>query len=109
MNTVHSMKTLVKHAFEKCCPGSSGFLQLWLTRVPVQVAAELSVGSHLCSKIQYEQAHEIMALFVLRKLILHMRMRSHSVGLDSDSLVGPFVYFNSSCVRTAKALARLRG
>ena len=46
-----------------------------------------------------------MALFVLRKLILHPRMRSHPVGLGVWFLVGPFVYFHSSCVRTAKALA----
>ena len=50
-----------------------------------------------------------MALFVLRKLILQTRMRSHPVELDVWFLVGPFVYFNTSCVRTAKALARLRG
>ena len=31
---------------------------------------------------QNEPAHEIMALFVLRKLILQMRMGSHQVGLD---------------------------
>ena len=48
-----------------------------------------------------EPAHEIMALFVLRKLTL--------VGLDVWCFVGPFVYFHTSCVRTAKALARLRG
>ena len=30
----------------------------------------------------YEPSHEIMALFVLRKLILQTRMRSHPVGLD---------------------------
>ena len=29
-----------------------------------------------------EQSHEIMALFVLRKLILQTRMRSHPVELD---------------------------
>ena len=29
-----------------------------------------------------EPAHEIMALFVIRKLILQTRMRSHPVGLD---------------------------
>ena len=58
---------------------------------------------------QFELAHEIMALFVLRKLILQTRMRSHPVGLDVWFLVGPFVYFHTSCVRTAKALARLRG
>ena len=29
-----------------------------------------------------EPSHEIMALFVLRKLILQMHMRSHPVGLD---------------------------
>ena len=43
-----------------------------------------------------EPAHEIMDLFVLRKLILQMRMHSHPVGLDVLS-------------RTAKALARLPG
>ena len=52
--------------------------------------------------------HEIMALFVLRKLIPQTRMRSHRVGLDFWLLVGPFVYFHTLCVRTAKALARLR-
>ena len=56
----------------------------------------------------YEPAHEIMVLFVLRKLILQTRMRSHPVGLDVWFLVGPFVYFNTLCVRTAKALARQR-
>ena len=50
-----------------------------------------------------------MALFVLRKYILQTRMRSHPVGLDVWCLVGPFVYFHTSCVRTAKALTRLRG
>ena len=49
-----------------------------------------------------------MVLFVLRKLILQTRMRSHSVGLIVWFLVGPVVYFPSACVRTAKALARLR-
>ena len=29
-----------------------------------------------------EPSHEIMTLFVLRKLILQTRMRSHPVGLD---------------------------
>ena len=51
----------------------------------------------------------IMALFVLRKLILQPHMRSHPVGLDVWFLVGPFVYFHTSCVRTAKALTRLHG
>ena len=50
-----------------------------------------------------------MVLFVLHKLILQTRLRSHPVGLNVWFLVRPFVYFHSSCVRTAKALARLRG
>ena len=50
-----------------------------------------------------------MALFILRKLILQTRMRSYPVGLDVWFLVGPFVYFHTSCLRTANALARLRG
>ena len=49
-----------------------------------------------------------MALFFLRKLILQTHMHSHPVGLDVWYLVGSFVYFHTSCVRTAKALARLR-
>ena len=55
----------------------------------------------------FEPSHEIMALFVLRKLILQPRMRSHPVGLDVWFLAGPFIYFHTSCVRTAKALVRL--
>ena len=43
-----------------------------------------------------EPAHEIMALFVLRKFILQTHMRSHPVGLDVWFLVGPFVYFHTS-------------
>ena len=39
---------------------------------------------------------------------LFKRMSSHPVGLDVWFFVRPFVYFHSSCVRTAKALARLR-
>ena len=31
---------------------------------------------------KFEPSYEIMALFVLRKLILQTRMRSHPVGLD---------------------------
>ena len=56
----------------------------------------------------FEPAHEIMVLFVLHKLILQTCMCSHPVGIDVWFLVRPFVYFHTSCVRTAKALARLR-
>ena len=45
-----------------------------------------------------------MARFVLRKPSLQTHMRSHPVELDVC-----FVYFHTRCVRTAKALARLRG
>ena len=37
----------------------------------------------------FEPAHEIMARFVLRKLILQTRMSSDPVGLDVRLLVGP--------------------
>ena len=49
-----------------------------------------------------------MVLFVLRKPMLHTRMHSHLMGLDVWLLVGPFVYFHTLCVWTAKALTRLR-
>ena len=35
-----------------------------------------------------EPSHEFIVLFVLRKLILQARMRSHPVGLDVWFLVG---------------------
>ena len=42
-----------------------------------------------------EPAHEIMVLFILRKLILQMGMRSHPMGLDIWFLVRPFIYFHT--------------
>ena len=57
------------------------------------------------NRITFEPSLEIMALFVLRKLILQTHMRSHPVGLDVWFLVGPLVYFNTSCARITKALA----
>ena len=71
------------------------------------------VSSHVYGEISgwnptiiliFEPSHGIMALIVLCKLILQTRMRNHPVWL----LVRPFTYFHTSCVRTAKALARLR-
>ena len=56
----------------------------------------------------FEPAHEIMVLSV-HELILQTRMRSHPVGLDVWFFAGPFICFHTSCVRTAKALARLHG
>ena len=66
-------------------------------------------GWFCCSKALMEPAHKIMVLFVLRKLILHTRMRSHPMGLDVRFLARLFICFHTSCVRTANALARLRG
>ena len=53
--------------------------------------------------------HAIMVLFVLRKLILQMRLRSRPMGLDVWFWVWLFIYFHTLCVRTVKALVRLRG
>ena len=70
------------------------------------VHADTIVGHSL--DFSFEPSHEITALFVLRKFILKTRMRRHPVGLDVWLLVEPFVYFHTLCVRTAKALARMR-
>ena len=59
-------------------------------------------------RIVFETADEIMVLFILRRLILQTHMPSHPVGPDVWFLVGLFVYFHTSCVWTAKALAKLR-
>ena len=45
----------------------------------VLLAIQLVVVIHY---LTYEPSHEIMVLFVLRKLIVQTRMRSHPVGLD---------------------------
>ena len=50
-----------------------------------------------------EPTHEIMALIALRKLNLQTCMRSNPLALHVWFLVRPFVYFRTSCVRTAKA------
>ena len=82
-----------------------------ITLVPIPQLSWYNQVKKCCLQIisssLLEPAHEIMILFVLRKLILQTRMLSHPVGLDV-CLVGPFVFFHTSCVRTAKALARLR-
>ena len=51
---------------------------------------------------KFESPHEIMAHFILHKLILQTSMRSHPVGLDFWFSVRPFIYFHRSCVQTAK-------
>ena len=47
--------------------------------LPVQMTVEYSAHNH---QLINEPSHEIMVLFILRKLILQMRMRSQAVGLD---------------------------
>ena len=41
--------------------------------------------NHTILKILNEPAHEIMALFILRKFIIQTRMHNHPVGLDISS------------------------
>ena len=83
------------------------YLLIWTKRYQHHfcILPSSKVGAFKSSKGPFE----IMVLFVLRKIILQTRMRSHPVELDVWVLVGPFVYFHTSCVRTAKALARPRG
>ena len=80
----------------------------WLHMEAERTTNHTSLGSLFLCCGSTEPAHEIMALFVLRKRILQMPMCCHPVGLDVWILVGPFVYFHTSCVWTAKALERLR-
>ena len=85
------------------CPSYSTVTGYQLTRVsPYNLWCLENIQYHT-----YEPAQEIMALFVLHKLILQTRMRKHPMGLNVWILVGPFVYFHTPRVRTAKALARL--
>ena len=79
------------------------------TGVDVEITMYVIHKYHWSLKDLDEPTHEILALFVLRKFILQIHMRSHPVGLDLWFLVWPFVYFHRSCVRTSKALARQCG
>ena len=87
------------HVLIECCS-----LLCWHNVVSGAILDKISLPKIL----PFEPCHEIMVLFVLRKLILQKQMRSHPVGLDVLFVVGPFVYFHTQCVRTVKALARLR-
>ena len=97
--------------------GSASFVlhSSWLgaTVLGVSLGVRTSLGlyvrkPHSDCRYPVEPSHDIMALFVLRKLTLKMCMRSHSVGLDVWCLVRPYVYFHTLCVQTKKVLARLR-
>ena len=70
---------------------------------------EIWIFGKVCYKNVNEPYHEIMVHFVLRNLILQTCMRSHPEGIDVWFLVRLFVYFHTLCVRTVKALVRLRG
>ena len=83
----------------------TGYHALFGSYLKIQQTLALIIIQPLQTK--FEASHEIVALFVLRKLILQTHMRSHPVGLYVWCMVGPFVCFHTSCVRTAKALARL--
>ena len=80
---------------------SGKVLQSWSERF------RKTLFKQLLDKLWYEPCHEIMVLFVLVKLIAQKHMRSHPMGLDVWFLVWPFIYFHTSCVWIAKALARL--
>ena len=71
-----------------------------------EAALQLPLAPYQINTI-IEPSHEILALFVVHKLILQTYMRCHPVRLDVLFLVEPFVYFHTSCVGTAKALVRL--
>ena len=88
LSTQSDQRLCLQADLRLCCShmAKTGFLMTWL---------------------KFEPAHEIMVVFVLRKLILQRCMLSHPVGLNVWLFVGPFLYFHTSCVQTAKALARL--
>ena len=105
----------ITHVFSGC---SKPFLLFWVScyiKNKLSMSLSYSFKTHnQCGRLECffwkknQPAHEIMVLFVLHKLILQTHMSSHPVGLHVWILVGPFIYFHTSCVRTAKALARLR-
>ena len=59
--------------------------------------ADIDIGASSCD---YGSFHP------LQTDVLQTRMRSHPARLDVWFLVGPFVFFHTSCVRTVKAPAR---
>ena len=83
-----------------------GFVMRWLN------FGETLKVKHCYPEVQHHQHHKshVMRLWYFSSSvnsILQTRMRTHPVGLDIWFLVRPFVYFHTSCVQTAKALARI--
>ena len=91
-----------------CCSGMS---QADLQNNRCSIIDSMGSGAALWQEIAKAKMSHLIRLwyFVLHKLILQMCMCSHPVGLDVWFLVEPFFYFYTSCVQTAKALARLQG
>ena len=54
----------------------------WLIELYTVLKNFLLTDPTLIMNSMFEPSHEIMVLFVLRKLILQMRMHSYPVGLD---------------------------
>ena len=93
-----------KRAFEHCNPDFSGNAR--------DMKLIFSVSHSLSTRHKKYHLSQLTRLWYFsssRKFILQTRMRIHPVGVNVWFLVGPFIYFHTLCVRTAKALARLRG
>ena len=80
------MFILIKNGFVQLIRMGKSIRQMWVKvlETPVGTATGHSVyGPGVIYFVWlYEPAHEIMAHFVLRTLILQSSMRSHPVGLD---------------------------
>ena len=97
---MRTVKTLIRLGW---CRGAQPFY--WFCHVVAQI---LIWQTYSVSSTLNEPAHEIMALSFLHKFILQTRMCSHP-GARCLIFGRAFIYFHTSCVLTAKALARLRG
>ena len=71
----------------------------------------LALVFHTEIPVKYHKLSQLLRLwyFSSSETPYSTHMRSHPVGLDVWFLVRSFVYCHTSCMRTAKALARLRG
>ena len=78
------MESLAEWEILKDIPGYTMILKSVLKQQIQNLVRYMYIRLYTCivKKHNFEPSHEIMVLFVLRKLILQTCMRSHPVGLE---------------------------
>ena len=98
------------HTKGKTCSPTNSVFYVLLNLLIIYIG-QIKLGTYLAISGKLLMSH-LMRLWYFSSSVNSFCKRSCAAtqwGLDVWFLVGPFVYFHTSCVRTTMALARLRG